>query len=79
MRGLAVRDRRHREEGPPPGLRSLAPPDEACALYEALAAAIRGHGITVATGRFAAHMEVELVNEGPVTLLLFTAGGAVVH
>jgi D-aminoacyl-tRNA deacylase len=53
-------------------------PERARELYEALAAAIRGHGIPVATGRFAAHMEVELVNDGPVTLLLFTQGGAVV-
>jgi D-tyrosyl-tRNA(Tyr) deacylase len=53
-------------------------PERARELYEALAAAIRGHGVPVATGRFAAHMEVELVNDGPVTLLLFTQGGAVV-
>jgi D-tyrosyl-tRNA(Tyr) deacylase len=54
-------------------------PDAARALYEALAAAIRGHGIPVETGRFAAHMEVELVNDGPVTLLLFSQGGSIVH
>ena len=67
------------KKGRRPGFDGAAPPDEARALYEALALAIRGHGITVATGRFAAHMEVDLVNDGPVTLLLFTSSGAVVH
>ena len=36
----------------------------------AFVAALREHGLTVATGMFGAHMEVELVNDGPVTLLL---------
>jgi D-tyrosyl-tRNA(Tyr) deacylase len=39
-------------------------------LYEAFVAAVGAGGITVATGRFRAMMEVELVNDGPVTLLL---------
>lgn len=52
-------------------------PEPARALYEQLAAAIRGLGVPVETGRFAAHMEVELVNDGPVTLLLFTSAGVV--
>ncbi len=67
------------KKGRRPGFDPAAPPDEARALYEALATAIRGHGVRVETGRFAAHMEVELVNDGPVTLLLFTSGGSVVH
>jgi D-tyrosyl-tRNA(Tyr) deacylase len=67
------------KKGRRPGFDPAAPPDEARALYEALAAAIRGLGVPVETGRFAAHMEVELVNDGPVTLLLFTQGGGVVH
>jgi len=66
-------------KGRRPGFDHAELPGPARALYEALEAAIRGHGIPVATGRFAAHMEVELVNDGPVTLLLFTQGGAVVH
>src|SRR5262249_18467513 len=37
---------------------------------EALARAIEGHGITVRRGAFREHMEVELVNDGPVTLIL---------
>jgi len=67
------------KKGRRPGFDAAAPPDEARALYESLAVAIRGHGIPVETGRFAAHMQVELVNDGPVTLLLFTRQGVVVH
>ncbi len=66
-------------KGRRPGFDAAAPPDEARALYESLAVAIRGHGIAVETGMFAAHMEVELVNDGPVTLLLFTQQGALTH
>lgn len=40
------------------------------ALYEAAVAAMRGNGLTVETGVFQARMTVELVNDGPVTLLL---------
>ena len=39
---------------------------------------LRTRGIPTATGQFAASMEVELVNDGPVTLLIFTEGGVVV-
>jgi len=39
-------------------------------LYEAFVESVRASGITVATGEFQAMMEVELVNDGPVTLLL---------
>ena len=67
------------KKGRRPGFDAAAPPDLARALYESLAAAIRGHGILVETGRFAAQMEVELVNDGPVTLLLFTHEGVLVH
>jgi D-tyrosyl-tRNA(Tyr) deacylase len=44
-------------------------------LYEYLAEQIRQQGITVATGRFAAHMDVELVNDGPVTFVLRARDG----
>lgn len=67
------------KKGRRPGFDAAELPEPARALYEGLAAAIRGHGIPVETGRFAAHMEVELVNDGPVTLLLFTQNGAIVH
>ena len=39
-------------------------------VYEAFAAALRAHGVRVKTGEFQAHMAVESVNDGPVTILL---------
>ena len=53
-----------------PSFISAAPPDKAKALYEEFCAALRALGVTVATGIFQAMMSVELVNEGPVTILL---------
>jgi D-aminoacyl-tRNA deacylase len=53
-----------------PSFISAAPPDKAKALYEEFAAALRALGLTVATGIFQAMMSVELINEGPVTILL---------
>jgi D-tyrosyl-tRNA(Tyr) deacylase len=53
-----------------PSFISAAPPEQAKALYEEFAAALRALGVTVATGIFQAMMSVELVNEGPVTILL---------
>jgi D-tyrosyl-tRNA(Tyr) deacylase len=53
-----------------PSFISAAPPEEAAALYEEFNKGLRGLGITVATGIFQAMMSVELVNEGPVTILL---------
>ena len=44
------------------------PPVPAQALYEHFVAALRGLGHPVATGRFGAMMEVELCNDGPVTI-----------
>lgn len=43
-------------------------------LYEAVAQGLREEGLTVAQGRFGAHMAVELVNDGPVTILLSSEG-----
>jgi D-tyrosyl-tRNA(Tyr) deacylase len=57
-------------KGRRPSLASAAPPDLAEKLYEDLAAALTGHGLKVATGRFRQMMAVGLVNDGPVTLLL---------
>ncbi len=53
-----------------PSFMAAAPPEPAKALYEEFCAALRGLGVTVATGIFQAMMSVELVNEGPVTILL---------
>jgi D-tyrosyl-tRNA(Tyr) deacylase len=53
-----------------PSWTDAAPPEVAAPLVDAFAAALRELGATVATGRFGAHMAVELVNDGPVTLLL---------
>src|SRR5271169_5801173 len=47
-----------------------APPEKAKALYEEFTQALQGLGIAVATGIFQTMMSVELVNEGPVTILL---------
>jgi D-tyrosyl-tRNA(Tyr) deacylase len=53
-----------------PSFISAAPPEQAAALYEEFNEGLRELGITVATGIFQAMMSVELVNEGPVTILL---------
>jgi D-tyrosyl-tRNA(Tyr) deacylase len=53
-------------------------PALAQALYERMAERLRTEGVEVATGRFAAHMEVDLVNDGPVTFILQARGGALV-
>ena len=49
-----------------------APPDRAEDVVETFVLALRDLGAPVATGQFAAHMQVELVNDGPVTLLIET-------
>ena len=53
-----------------PSYIAAAPPEVARELYEKFAEALRNLGVTVATGIFQARMSVELVNEGPVTILL---------
>jgi len=53
-----------------PSFVGAAPPDLARTLYEDLAAALRARGLHVETGEFRAHMDVSLVNAGPVTLVL---------
>jgi D-tyrosyl-tRNA(Tyr) deacylase len=55
-----------------PGWSDAARPEHAEPLVELFAATLTEHGATVATGRFGADMAVELVNDGPVTLLLET-------
>lgn len=53
-----------------PSFVAAAPAEQAKNLYEEFAEALRKLGVTVATGVFGAMMSVELVNEGPVTILL---------
>jgi D-tyrosyl-tRNA(Tyr) deacylase len=53
-----------------PSFIAAAPPELAKALYEDFCAALRKLGVSVATGIFQAMMSVELINEGPVTILL---------
>jgi D-tyrosyl-tRNA(Tyr) deacylase len=53
-----------------PSFISAGPPEQAKALYEEFCEALRKLGVNVATGIFQAMMSVELVNEGPVTILL---------
>ena len=53
-----------------PSFEEAAPPDEAKRLYEQVVAALRNHGTHVETGVFAAHMQVEMLNDGPVTFVL---------
>jgi D-tyrosyl-tRNA(Tyr) deacylase len=53
-----------------PSFVSAAPPDLAKQLYEEFCESLRRLGVSVATGIFQAMMSVELVNEGPVTILL---------
>ena len=53
-----------------PGFTHAAPPEIAEPLVARVASLVAERGIPVATGVFGAHMEVELVNDGPVTILL---------
>jgi D-tyrosyl-tRNA(Tyr) deacylase len=53
-----------------PSFTDAAPPDAAQALVDRCAALLREAGVPVETGRFGAHMEVSLLNDGPVTILL---------
>ena len=57
-------------KGNRPSFTDAASPDQAKPLYEAFCDELRGLGVSVATGRFGARMAVELVNVGPVTILL---------
>ncbi|HYN08563.1 MAG TPA: D-aminoacyl-tRNA deacylase [Vicinamibacterales bacterium] len=57
-------------KGRRPGFDAAAAPPVARAAYEELIGRLRGAGLTVETGVFQAHMEIDLVNDGPVTILL---------
>ena len=60
------------EKGNRPSYIAAAPPEQAEPLYEKFVACLREMGFTVETGVFRTMMQVELVNDGPVTLLLDT-------
>ena len=60
-------------KGRRPSFTDAAPPQQAEAMYSTFVAAVRKLGIEVSTGCFRQHMEVELVNDGPVTLLVDSA------
>ncbi len=57
-------------KGKRPSFIDAAPPAVAIPVYEEFINSVKGLGITVATGRFGADMKVELVNDGPVTLIV---------
>jgi D-aminoacyl-tRNA deacylase len=57
-------------KGNRPSFTDAAPPEQAQPLYERFCTALSELGVEVATGRFGARMEVELVNDGPVTIVL---------
>jgi D-tyrosyl-tRNA(Tyr) deacylase len=53
-----------------PSFIEAAPPEEARPLYEHFLSLARGRGVKVQEGEFGAHMDVSLVNDGPVTIIL---------
>jgi D-tyrosyl-tRNA(Tyr) deacylase len=58
------------QKGTRPDFSKAARPDVAEPLYECFCEALREQGVPVETGVFSAHMDVELVNNGPVTIVL---------
>ncbi len=65
-------------KGTRPSFEPAEAPARAEGLYLALVAQLRAAGLPVETGRFGADMQLELVNDGPATFLVFTRGGALV-
>ncbi|MBC8131798.1 MAG: D-tyrosyl-tRNA(Tyr) deacylase [Deltaproteobacteria bacterium] len=63
-------------KGNRPSFEPAEEPARAEALYLRVAAELERAGLTVQTGRFGADMQVDLVNDGPVTFLVFTRGGS---
>jgi D-aminoacyl-tRNA deacylase len=60
-----------------PSFTAAAPPDTAAPLFEELVERIAAGGVAVESGVFGAHMEVELVNDGPVTLMFEISRGRI--
>jgi len=59
-------------KGRRPSFTDAAPPEQADRLYQVVVERLRATGLSVETGVFQAHMEVHLVNDGPVTIILDT-------
>lgn len=57
-------------KGRRPGFTAAAPPEKAIPMYESFIDKMRAEGIVTECGEFGSHMQVELVNDGPVTILL---------
>lgn len=57
-------------KGRRPSFDRAAPADDGRTIFDAVVAALRAAGVTVETGTYRAHMQVELVNDGPVTILV---------
>ncbi len=70
LAGTIVKGRR-------PSFNDAEEPARATELYERVCTRLREAGVEVQTGRFGAMMEVELVNDGPVTLLVFSRDGVI--
>jgi len=64
-------------KGRRPSFIAAAAPELADSLYQDFAAELRGQGIHVETGRFQKHMDIELVNDGPVTFLVESVDGRI--
>src|SRR5699024_3927656 len=58
------------QKGRRPSFIKAAPPEKALALYEAFNQKLVNSGIHVETGQFGAMMDVELINDGPVTIII---------
>ncbi len=63
-------------KGNRPAFTAAAPPEIAVPLYEAFVEKLKAEGFPTFTGQFGAHMEIELINDGPVTLVLGDAPGS---
>lgn len=61
-------------KGNRPSFAGSAPPESARILYAQFVERLRNTGLPIGTGEFGAHMEVELINDGPVTLLIESPG-----
>ncbi len=64
-------------KGRRPSFATAAEPEKAARLVEAVSVRLRQAGLDVATGEFGAHMEVDLVNDGPVTIVIETRAGSI--